>query len=311
MIEKKIAVLFSGQGAQEVGMGLDLSKMYDEMSRKFAEADKQLGFSLSELAFEGPIGELTSTKICQPALYVHGLALLDILKKELPDFQFEAAAGLSLGEFTAHAAAETFSFKDGLNLVSKRGQFMEEACRQTDGSMAAMIGGKPGDVIRLAEDCDVDVANLNAPGQIVLSGGRSQINQVLSEAREYGVRRATELQVAGAYHSRLMQPARHELEEVLQETAMTPPKCEVISNYRALPVSDPEEIRNTLAAQVTGSVRWAESMQLLINSGIELFIELGPGGILKGLMNRIDKNVQVLSISDKPTLDAALEQLRD
>ncbi len=311
MTNKRIAVLFAGQGAQEVGMGKDLAETYPEVSDMCDAADKTLGRGLSQHMFRGPIGELTRTVNCQPALYIHGLALLHVLKKELPEFHFESAAGLSLGEFTAHAAAGTFSYEDGLKLVAARGEFMEEACRESDGSMAAMIGGKTGDVQQLAEENGVDIANLNAPGQIVISGDRGRIQKCLREAKEYGIRKAVELKVAGAYHSRLMTPAKQKLEEVLVDTDMQQPRIDVISNFSAMPVTDEDNIRATLASQVTGSVRWAQSIQLLINSGTNLFIELGPGGVLAGLMARIDKNAQTLSIGNLETLQGAVKALRE
>jgi [acyl-carrier-protein] S-malonyltransferase len=199
--------MFAGQGAQTVGMGRDLAEKYDSVRDLFARADAQLGFSLTEKMFEGPTSELTRTSICQPALYVHGLACLEILKSHVPDLEIAGCAGLSLGEFTAHAAAGTFSFETGLDLVAKRGAFMEEATSAVEGSMAALIGGEE-DVIRaLAAKRDVDVANFNCPGQIVVSGKVAGIDQVIAEASDHGIRIAQKLEVAGAYHSRLMMPA--------------------------------------------------------------------------------------------------------
>src|SRR6266404_816068 len=198
---KKIALLFSGQGAQIVGMGKDLAEQFPKAADLFRQADEILGRKLSEIAWNGPIEELTKTSNCQPALYVHGLACLAVLRELAGGFPIQGAAGLSLGEITAHAAAGTFDFGTGLKLVQKRGEFMDEACGATIGGMAALIGGLENDVRRLAADEDVDVANINAPGQIVISGELAKVEAAVGVAKEYGIRRATMLNVAGAYHS--------------------------------------------------------------------------------------------------------------
>ena len=205
----------------------------------FKQADEILGFPLTQTAFEGPADELTKTSICQPALYVHGLACLAALKEKLPEFAFDAAAGLSLGEFTAHAAAGTFDFKTGLELVAKRSQAMQEACEKTQGGMAAVIGGEENRIRDLAAAADVDVANLNSPGQIVLSGEASKIALAVSLAKEYGARKAVELQVAGAFHSRLMESAYLKLKDVLQSTSIEAPKVPVVCNVDAQAVERP------------------------------------------------------------------------
>ena len=220
-----------------------------------------------------------------------------------------AAAGLSLGEFTAHAAAGTFSVSDGLKLVARRGAFMEEACEATDGAMAAMIGGDEEAVKALASECDVDVANFNAPGQIVLSGATGGIDRAVATAKEKGIRRAVKLNVAGAYHSRLMQPAQDKLAVELGTVEMTSPAIPVVCNYGGSVVADPAEIRSMLEKQVTGSVRWVESIQLLVEQGHTTFIELGPGKVLAGLVAKIAKEVTVISVEDLPSLEAAVEAL--
>jgi [acyl-carrier-protein] S-malonyltransferase len=309
-MNKKIALLFAGQGAQAVGMGKDLAGEFPVAANVFKEADDLLGFPLSQTAFEGPSEELTKTSVCQPALYVHGLACLAVLKEKLPGFAFQAAAGLSLGEFTAHAAAGTFDFRTGLELVAKRSQAMQEACENTQGSMAAIIGGEEKQVRELATAADVDVANLNSPGQIVLSGEASKIAQAVSIAKEYGARKAVELQVAGAFHSRLMQSAYLKLKEVLAGTLIKSPEVPVVCNVDAQTVSEPEEIRRTLAEQVTGSVRWTESVNhLLDHLHCTHFIELGPGGVLAGLVGRIRKGTPVISVANLGSLADALRTL--
>lgn len=308
-MSRKVVLLFAGQGAQEVGMGRDLTEAFPKAKALFDRADEVLGFKLSEVMFNGPIEELTRTSRCQPALYSHGLAVLEVLRERAPSLDIAACAGLSLGEFTAHAAAGTFDFETGLKLVFQRGTFMEEACEETKGSMAALIGGEESAVRELAAECDVDVANLNAPGQIVLSGSVEGIKAAVARAKEKGIRKAVELQVAGAYHSRLMKSAQDKLASVLQTTAIQMPNVPVISNYEADAVTSDIVIRTTLERQVTGSVRWSESMQLLVKEGYDLFLELGPGGVLAGLMGRIQKGVKVLTIKDVKSLDAALAEL--
>ena len=309
-MNKKIALLFAGQGAQAVGMGKDLVAEFPVAADLFKQADDILGFPLSQTTFEGPADELTKTSVCQPALYVHGLACLAVLKEKLPRFVFHAAAGLSLGEFTAHAAAGTFDFQTGLELVAKRSQAMQEACENTQGSMAAIIGGEEKQVRELAAAAGVDVANLNSPGQIVLSGEASKIAQAVSLAKEYGARKAVELQVAGAFHSRLMESAYLKLQKVLAETSIKSPEVPVVCNVDAQAVGEPEEIRRTLAEQVTGSVRWTESVNYLLDHlHCTQLIELGPGGVLAGLVGRIRKGTPVISISNVATLTDALKTL--
>lgn len=311
MKDKRIALLFAGQGAQTVGMGKDIAARYPEAAELFERADRILDRPLSRIAFEGPDEELTLTKNCQPALFVHGLACLAVLKKEIGSFPIHAVAGLSLGEFTAHAAAGTFDFETGLRLVAQRGLFMQEACEQTMGAMAAMIGGDESAVRQLASETDVDVANLNSPGQIVISGETAKVSLAVSLAKEHGIRMAKMLNVAGAYHSRLMNSAFIRLGEELQKTLLAVPRHPVICNVDAAPVREPEEVRASLQDQVTGTVRWTESMEYLVDhEHCDLFIELGPGGVLAGLLNRTRKGTPSLSITDCATLDAALEKLR-
>src|SRR5213078_348798 len=227
---KKIALLFAGQGAQSVGMGRDLAEQFPTAADLFQQGDEILERKLSQIAWNGPIEELTKTSNCQPALFVHGLACLSILRELAGNFSIGGAAGLSLGEITAHAAAGTFDFENGLQLVQKRGTFMDEACAVTIGGMAAMIGGAENDVRRLAADEDVDVANINSPGQIVISGELAKVEAAIGVAKEYGIRRATMLNVAGAYHSRLMESAYEKLGAVLQHVEMQLPQFPVISN---------------------------------------------------------------------------------
>lgn len=302
-MSQKIALLFSGQGAQAVGMGKDLAAEFSIAAEMFRRADEILGFPLSQIAFEGPAEELTKTSVCQPALYVHGLACLAVLREKIPGLVIHAAAGLSLGEFTAHAAAGTFDFETGLRLVAKRSQAMQKACEETEGGMAAIIGGEENRIRDLAAAADVDVANLNSPGQIVLSGESSKIALAVSIAKEYGARKAVELQVAGAFHSRLMESAYQSLSAALAETALAVPGVPVVCNVDAQTVSEPDEIRRSLADQVTGSVRWTESVEYLLDHlHCTQFIELGPGGVIAGLVGRIRKGTPILSVSNAASL---------
>ena len=306
---KKIALLFAGQGAQVVGMGKDLAGEFPAAADLFRQADEILGRKLSDIAWNGPIEELTKTSNCQPALFVHGLACFSILRELSGDFPVGGAAGLSLGEMTAHAAAGTFDFENGLKLVQKRGEFMDEACTATVGGMAAMIGGLENDVRQLAADEDVDVANINAPGQIVISGELAKVEAAVGVAKEYGIRRATMLNVAGAYHSRLMESAYEKLGAGLLEVQMQVPQFPVISNVTGREVETLPEIRQTLQDQVTSTVRWVDCMERLVDLGCDLFIELGPGSVLAGLLKRTRKDVEVISVGDVESVRAGAARL--
>jgi [acyl-carrier-protein] S-malonyltransferase len=295
---KKIALLFAGQGAQYVGMGHDLAEQFPVAADLFREADEIPGRKLSEIAWNGPIEELTKTSNCQPALYVHSLAALEILRNLAGEIPIGGTAGLSLGEITAHAAAGTFDFAAGLNLVQRRGEFMDEACSATLGGMAALIGGAENDVRRLAADEDVDVASINAPRQIVISGELAKVEAAVGVAKDYGIQRATMLNVAGAYHSRLMESAYEKLGAVLAHVPIQPPRFPVISNVTGMEAITPIEIRRTLQDQVTGTVRWVDCIERLVALGCDFFIELGPGGVLAGLLRRIRKELDVISVCD-------------
>ncbi|MGI8956299.1 MAG: ACP S-malonyltransferase [Chthoniobacterales bacterium] len=310
-MSRKIALLFSGQGAQVVGMGHDLAKEFPEAADLFERADEVLGRNLSEIAWQGPIEELTRTSNCQPALYVHGLACMSVLREIAGELPITAAAGLSLGEWTAHAAAGTYAFEAGLRLVEQRGRFMEAACEATSGAMAAMIGGDETVVRGLAAAADVDVANLNSPGQIVISGERAKVETAVGLAKEHGIRRATLLNVAGAYHSRLMESAYLEVGEALKWIVLQKPSFPIISNVNGNRVESADEIRHTLQEQVTGTVRWTECMERMLEMGCDLFLELGPGGVLAGLLQRTRKGTEVISVSDVASLQSCVEKLRD
>ncbi len=305
----KAVLLFPGQGAQKVGMGKDLYDTYPAAKAMMDAADAALGYSLTDIMFNGPDAELTRTCNCQPALYLHGLALYEILRSEV-EIEPVAAAGLSLGEFTAHAAAGTFSMEDGLKIVQKRGAFMEEACQAAPSTMAAMIGGNDEAVQALAAECDIDVANFNCPGQTVVSGSVEGVDKAVAGAKAAGFKLAKKLNVAGAYHSRFMKSAQEKLLPELAAATMQMPACPVYCNYEARPVTSTDDVRAMLGAQVCGSVRWAASMQDLVAKGHTLFIEMGPGKTLAGMMGRISKEATVISIEDVPSLQAAIETLK-
>ena len=292
-------------------MGQDLAAGFVEAADLFRRADEVLGRNLSEIAWRGPIEELTRTSNCQPALYVHGLACLAVLREIAGELPITAAAGLSLGEWTAHAAAGTFSFEDGLRLVEQRGEFMEAACEATVGAMAAMIGGDESAVRALAAAADVDVANLNSPGQVVVSGERAKVELAIGLAKEHGIRRATLLNVAGAYHSRLMESAYMQVGEVLRDVVVQKPGFPVISNVSGAQVDAVDEIKRTLQDQVTGTVRWTDCTERMLEMGCDLFLELGPGGVLAGLMQRTCKGTEVLTICDAASLQGGVEKLRE
>src|ERR1700704_5254299 len=310
-MEKKIALLFAGQGAQSVGMGRDLAAHHPAAGDLFQQADQILERSLSGITWNGPLEELTKTSNCQPALYVHGLACLAALRNVAGDFPVEAAAGLSLGEWTAHGAAGTFSFATGLKLVETRGRLMDAACAATAGAMAAMIGADESSVRSLAADTDVDVANINAPGQIVISGESAKVELAVSLAKEHGIRRATLLNVAGAYHSRLMNSAYEQLGEPLLEAELQLPRYAIMSNVTGETAATLVEIRTALREQVTSTVRWTDCMESLFALGSDLFIEIGPGEVLSGLLRRTRKEVDVISVSDAASVGACAERLRE
>ena len=306
---KKIALLFAGQGAQCVGMGRDLAEQFPAAADLFRQADEILGRNLSEITWNGPIEELTKTSNCQPALYIHSLAAFAALRDVAGEFSVGGAAGLSLGELTAHAAAGTFNFATGLKLVQKRGEFMDEASASTRGGMAAMIGGLENDVRRLAADEDVDIANINAPNQIVISGELANVETAVGVAKEYDIGRATMLNVAGAYHSRLMESAYEKLEKTLAAVPIQSPRFPVIANVTGEEVNTPEEIRETLRDQVIGTVRWTDCIQRLTQLSCDFFIELGPGSVLAGLLRRTRKDADVISVSDAETVHKCAEKI--
>ncbi|MBI3332672.1 MAG: ACP S-malonyltransferase [Candidatus Omnitrophica bacterium] len=294
------ALLFPGQGAQFVGMGKDLAGAFPESRRIFEQADSILGFSLSRICFEGPLGELTRTEICQPALYAASMAALAALDSEFrtrnSPFNPAAAAGLSLGEYTALAAGGALSFEEGLRLVQLRGQAMEEAARLSPGTMASVLGMELEVLEPICGQSGAQVANINAPGQIVISGSPEAVQAASAKAKEQGAKRVVPLEVGGAFHSRLMEPAAGRLEGALQRVQIDPPRFPVMSNVTGLPHSAPDQIRRLLVEQLTRPVRWEACVRALLEMGIRAFLEVGPGTVLKGLCRRIAPEAVVFSV---------------
>jgi [acyl-carrier-protein] S-malonyltransferase len=306
----KTALLFAGQGAQAVGMGKDFAENLPAAKTWFERANSALGYDLSAICFEGPEPELTKTENAQPGIFLVSWVAFQLLKERVPSLTFAAAAGLSLGEFTALTAAGAMSFEDGLRVVRARGRFMQEACEATRGGMAAIIGLDEGPTREICAQAGVVLANLNCPGQLVISGAADKIAQACELAKAKGARRALPLTVAGAYHSPLMAGAQPKLLAELARITISSPSVTVVSNVTAQPHTGPDELRSRLVEQVTSSVRWEESMRYLLADGVTRFIELGPGTALSGFLKRIDKNAQTLNVADLASLEGTSAALR-
>jgi [acyl-carrier-protein] S-malonyltransferase len=294
----KQILLFAGQGAQFVGMGKALYDQYAQVRDLYHEASDVLGFDLAKLSFEGPEEELTRTAICQPALFVHGWAIYTAAREKGMISEIVAALGLSLGELTALSVAGAFSFADGVRLVSARGSLMQEACEQTNGAMASVIGGAVEDVQALCKEYDIDLANWNCPGQIVISGESEKVARAVEAGKTRGFKQIIPLKVAGAYHSRLMSAAGERFAEILQQTEIVAPALPVFTNTTGEQVKTPEEIRVALAKQVANSVLWEACMRNAAKLSPDQWLECGPKKVLTGLARRIDKEWSVVSPED-------------
>ena len=305
----KTALLFAGQGAQAVGMGQDLAAQFPTAQACFDRANAALDCDLAAICFNGPEVELTKTENAQPGIFLVSWVAWTLLRERVPVLKFEATAGLSLGEFTALAAAGVMSFEDGLKVVRQRGRFMQEACEATRGSMAAIIGLDEPATRAVCAEAGVTLANLNCPGQIVISGAAEKISAAVELAKARGAKKAIALTVAGAYHSPLMAGAQPKLRATLAAVPLALPAVPVISNVTALPHTAPVDIHERLVEQVTSSVRWEDSMRYLIAQGFTRFIELGPGTALSGFMKRIDKSVTLLNVADAASLENTMKAL--
>jgi [acyl-carrier-protein] S-malonyltransferase len=310
----KIAFVFPGQGSQTVGMGKQLAEQYPEVMEYFTKADDTLSFNLSKLIFEGPQEELTQTANTQPALLTTSAAILERFRKSSikPDF----VAGHSLGEYTALVAAGALTFEDGVFAVRKRGEFMEGAVPNGEGSMAAILGLGREPLSEVTAEVSesgfpVSLANLNCPGQIVISGSRKGVELAGEKAKEAGAKRAIPLEVSGPFHSSLMKPAASQLREVLDGLDMKDAQIPVIANVSAKPMTAAEEMKENLIEQLYSPVLWEDSVVKMIDLGVDTFIEIGPGKVLSGLIKKINRSVKIYSISDEETCQSVIEALKE
>ncbi len=311
----RIAVLFPGQGSQAVGMGKELAENYPVARRTFEEADEALGYKLSQLCFEGPEEKLKLTEITQPAILTASVAAWRVLQEKglKPDFVADYVAGHSLGEYSAHVAAGTLTFADAVRTVRNRGQYMQEAVPVGVGAMAAILGMSLGKVSQITKDAAhgevCQAANINSPEQIVISGHAGAVERAIKLAHARGAKKAVHLPVSAPFHCSLMQPAQDRLAEDLRQLSFQNPSCAVVSNVDAALVTSAQAAREALIRQVTGTVRWAPSLRLLIDKGVSLFIEVGPGKVLWGLMRQIDRSKTCMTVGDEASLQKTLAQV--
>ena len=290
------AYVFPGQGAQFSGMGLDLFEKSPEAQDLFHEANDILDFSITDIMFEGSAEDLKQTKVTQPAVFLHSVILSKVLGE---DFKPDMVAGHSLGEISALVANKTLSFEDGLKLVSKRAQAMQKACELEPSTMAAVLGLEDEMVESVCAETEgiVVAANYNCPGQLVISGAYDAVERACETLKERGARRAMILPVGGAFHSPLMEPARKDLAEAIENTHFADPICPIYQNVSTFAVTNPEEIKKNLVFQLTAPVKWTQSVQNMIKDGASEFIEVGPGKVLQGLVKKIDRSMETSSLS--------------
>jgi [acyl-carrier-protein] S-malonyltransferase len=296
-----VAFLFAGQGSQYIGMGKDLYEAFPASKKIFDKADEVLGFPLSRLCFTGPEEDLTKTNNSQPAILTMSIAALEAYKTVVSRSSLVVSymAGLSLGEYSALVAAGAISFEDAVYLVRRRGEFMEEEARKRPGTMLSVIGLDPEALKDICLKAHTEIANINCPGQIVISGGTKEILEAQALAKAAGAKMAVELEVSGAFHSSFMQGAALKLAAELNKIKISPARMAIVSNVSARPVTSPQEIRQNLIQQVASSVLWEDSMKFLLAEGVTDFIEFGPGKVLRGLMRRISTEARVINIEKK------------
>lgn len=297
MVEK-IAYIFPGQGAQYVGMGRDLYEKLPVSREVFAQADKILGFNLAKLCFEGPQDVLGATKNCQLAILVTSIAALEAFNSKLrtQNLELNYVAGLSLGEYSALVAAGAISFEEALILVRKRSELMSEASERFPGKMLAVLGLDLEIVKNLSKQTDIEIANLNCPGQVVVTGRSQNIDSFSALAKTEGAKRLVELEVSGAFHSKLMNEASVKFKQELERVNFAIPSINVISNVTARPVASIEALRTNLALQVKSAVLWEDSVRFMLAGGVKKFFEIGPGRTLKGILRKIDAALEVTNI---------------
>ncbi|MBO4512464.1 MAG: ACP S-malonyltransferase [Victivallales bacterium] len=285
---EKTGYMFAGQGAQFPGMGAKLVESSQAAAKVFEQADKVLGYSISDLCFKASIEELTPCAVCQPTIFTVSVACFKAYTEAHPDAETAATAGLSLGEYSAAVAAKVLTFEDGLKLIAERGRLMDKCCREYPGGMAAVLGAEPAVVADICQQCDIDVANYNCPGQIVISGAKQGLDKALELLGTQKIR-AVPLTVAGAYHSRLMQAAADKFAKALEATSFAKPECPFFQNVTGQQSTSPDEIRENMRKQVSGSVHWEDCARGLMTHSQRL-VECGPGTVLSGFMKRIDRS---------------------
>jgi [acyl-carrier-protein] S-malonyltransferase len=318
-----IAFLFPGQGSQAVGMGRELAALYPVAQQTFDEADAALGYKLSQVCWAGPEDKLKLTEITQPAILTVSVAVLRVLQEK--GYAPDVVAGHSLGEYSAHVAAGTLHFEDAVRTVRNRGRYMQEAVPVGEGAMAAILGMELEEIQKLCEEAVkhphayhkdgvlhtpvCQPANINSPGQVVISGSKAAVEWAAELAKERGAKRAVMLPVSAPFHCALMKPAQDRLEQDLHALAFHPLRVPVVTNVDAAAVSEPEAAREALIRQVTGAVQWERSMRLLVERGVATFVEVGPGKVLSGLMRQIERSKTCLNVEDEASLQKMQEQL--